>query len=149
MIQRMEMWMRRISRATSSRSDAMKQMSVFPFRALAKHRNRVRIGSGKHGWSTVEFEVQSGSSQGGRSTPFSLQSSVSVATRNISCDRLASSCPWLVDYVLWSTPVVKRSLFHPTVHTVRRLFSGTRQRLSAGPRLPIPATVLAHGRTPN
>ena len=29
--------------------------------------------------------------------------------------------------------MVKRSLFHPTVHTVRRLFSGTRLRLSAGP----------------
>ena len=44
---------------------------------------------------------------------------------------------------------MKRSLFHPTVHTVRRLFSGTQLRLSAGPRLPIPTTVLAHGRTPN
>ena len=44
---------------------------------------------------------------------------------------------------------MKRSLFHPPVHTVRRLFSGTRLRLSAGPRLPIPTTVFAHGRTPN
>ena len=55
---------------------------------------------------------------------------VSVATRNISFADLASSGPRPVYYVLWSTPVVKRSLFHPTVHTVRRLFSGTRLRLS-------------------
>ena len=41
MIQRMVMWMRRISRATSFRSDAMKQMSVLSFRALTKHHNRV------------------------------------------------------------------------------------------------------------
>ena len=35
------------------------------------------------------------------------------------------------------------------VRTVQRFFSGTRLRLSAGPRLPIPTTVVAHGRTPN
>ena len=41
MIQRMDMCMSRISRVTSFRSDATKQMSVFLFRALARHRSRV------------------------------------------------------------------------------------------------------------
>ena len=99
MIQRMEMWMIRISGTTSFRSDLMKQMSVLSFwqnittewlvrvgwrlpsdaarprwtdqnvceglkcgKAERKPQSvlAARMGSGKHGWSTVEHEVQSG-----------------------------------------------------------------------------------------
>ena len=62
------------------------------------------------------------SSQGGRSTPTSLQCGYSCC---------------------------KIFFVAPSVRTDQCLFSGTRLRLSAGPRLPIPTTVLAHGRTTN
>ena len=68
------------------------------------------------------------------STPMSSQKKTHNTTTN-QLIRQASPGPRLVDCVLWSTPVVKRCLFHPTVHTVRRLFSSTRLCLNAGPRL--------------
>ena len=81
------------------------------------------------------------SSRGGRSTPTSLQSPFRRHTQLFLC---SPGKPWSVTCGLLLLCFVSQS-----VRTNQRLFSGTRLRISAGPRLPIPTTVLAHGRPSN
>ena len=83
-------------------------------------------------------------SQGGRSTPTSLQSTP-----------FPSLHAWI-----WRTPVARRALSHPPVRTEHTPIdlthtpldfplSGAQLHLSAGPHLPTPYATAAYGHTPN
>ena len=98
------------------------------------------------------------SSQGGRSTPTPLLFPTVVDAYCIAHARLKQAL--VRDLWMWSTPASRRALSHSPVRTEHTpidlthtlsvlLISGARLHLGAGPRLPTPRAVSAHGRTPN
>ena len=97
-------------------------------------------------------------SQGGRSTPTSLQSTP-FSSLHATSFALAQQAV-VRDLWIWRTPVARRALSHPPVRTEHTPIdlthtpldfplSGAQLHLSAGPHLPTPHATAAHGHTPN
>ena len=93
-------------------------------------------------------------SQGGRSTPTSLQSTP-FSSQHTTSFALAQQAV-VRDLWIWRTPVARRALSHPPVRTEHTPMdqthtpldfplSGAQLHLSAGPHLPTPHDTPAHG----